>query len=397
MLRQGPFRAAASGVRIPAGQGAQPGAAVHLQRALVRFALLMRAVPLLQAVATLLFGFSAYQRPWLGVAAGFAAVAWFGWLVLRVWPTGRCPAPVCLADVAVAVAALLAVGAATPAQSLTTSFYWAASYAAATAVMLGLSLPPGVGGFGLATLITTYGLVVGLRAGIPALPAAAGNAAGCAVYFGSGVLAAWYVRRLTSVVTQAEKDGLTRQARLGVRQARLDEFGRLHDDAVQVLERVAAADERDAAELRAHAATAAAHLRAAIAGPGPERGSVSDVLGRVAHGFTSPRFSVTVDCVGQLPDPGAQAMPNLAAAVTEALNNAYKHSGATCAVVRAAPAGGGIEVSVEDSGSGFATGSCPEGFGITNSIRRRLAEAGGEVEVCSAPGAGTAVRMWLPC
>ncbi|HEV2372901.1 MAG TPA: ATP-binding protein [Streptosporangiaceae bacterium] len=397
MLRQGPFNTAASSIGVPAGQGAQPGAAVHMQRALMRLALLMRAVPLLQALATLLFGFSAYQRPWLGVAAGCAAVAWSNWLALRVWPTGRCPVPVCVADVTVAVTALLAVGAATPPQSLTTSFYWAVAYAAATAVLLGLSLPPRVGGFGLAALLTTYGLVVGLRAGIPALPAAAGNAAGCTVYFGCGVLAAWYVRRLTNVVAQAEAHALTRQARLGVRQARLDEFGRLHDDAVQVLERVAAADERDAAELRAHAATAAAHLRAAIEDRGAECGSLGELLRRVADGFASLRFSVTVDCVERLPDPGAQVILNLAAAVTEALNNAYKHSGATCAVVRAALAGGGIEVSVEDSGAGFATGSCPEGFGITNSIRRRLVEAGGKVEVCSAPGMGTAVRMWLPC
>jgi signal transduction histidine kinase len=366
-----------------------------MQRALVRLAFLMRAVPLLQAIATIALGYAAYHRPWLNVAAGCAALAWSGWLLRKAWATGRLSGRACLADATVAVAALLAVGAAMPPRSLTTSFYWAASYAAAVALMLGLSLPPWVGGYGLAALIGTYGLAVDLGAGAQALPAAAGNAAGIAAFFGSGILGASYVRRLTGAVERAEDDALVLQTRLGVRQARLDEFGRLHDEAVQVLERVAAED-HDAAELRAYAASAAAHLRAVIEDRGPAHGSVPEVLDQVARGFAAPRFSVSVDCALPLPDPGGRALGKLAAAVTEALNNAAKHSGAARARVRAAPAGDGIEVVVEDSGTGFAAGSA-EGFGITNCIRRRLEEAGGNVEFRSAPGAGTVVRMWLPC
>jgi hypothetical protein len=367
-----------------------------MRRALVRLALLMRAVPLLQAIATLALGYTAYHRPWLNVAAGCAALAWSGWLTLRVWPAGRSSGRTCVIDTTVAVAALLAVGAAMPPRSLTTSFYWAVSYAAAVALMLGLSLPPRTGGYGLAALIGTYGLVVDLGAGAQALPAAAGNAAGCVAYFGSGILAASYVRRLTGAVERAEEDALCRETRLGVRQARLEEFGRLHDEAVQVMERVSAGG-HDAAELRAYAASAAAHLRAAIEDQGPARGSVPEVLDGVARGFAAPRFSVSVDCALPLPDPGGRALAKLAAAVTEALNNVSKHSGASRARVWAVPAGDGIEVVVEDSGAGFAAGSVREGFGITNCIRLRLEEAGGKVEFRSAPGAGTVVRMWLPC
>jgi signal transduction histidine kinase len=368
-----------------------------MQRALVRLGFIQRAVPLLQAIATLAMGYHAYHRPWLNVAAGCAALAWSGWFLAHVWSTGRPSWRTCLMDTTVAVAALLAVGAAMPAASLTTSFYWAGSYAASVALMLGLSLPPWAGGYGLAALIGTYGLVVDLGAGPQALPAAAGNAAGSVAFFGSGLLAAAYVRRLTAVVERAEDDALHREARLGVRQARLDEFGRLHDEAVQVLERVAAADERDAAELLVYAASAASHLRAAIEDRGPARGSVAEVLNQVARAFAAPRFSVTVDCGLPLADPGQQALEKLAAAVTEALNNASKHSGAAQATVRAAPAGLGIEVVVADRGTGFDAGSVQEGFGITNCIRHRLEEAGGTVEFSSAPGAGTVVRMWLPC
>jgi hypothetical protein len=46
-----------------------------MQRALLRLALLMRIVPLLQAVATIALGFSAYQRPWLSAAAVGAVLA----------------------------------------------------------------------------------------------------------------------------------------------------------------------------------------------------------------------------------------------------------------------------------------------------------------------------------
>jgi signal transduction histidine kinase len=368
-----------------------------MQRALVRLALLMRTVPLLQAVATIALGFSAYSRPWLSVAAAGVCLAWSGWLAVRAWPTGRCTARSCVADAGIAVLALIAVGAAMAPQSLTTSFYWAVSYAAAVALMLGLSLPARAGASGLAGIIGAYFLMVGLRAGPHALPAAAGNAAGSVAYFGFGALAAWYARRLAAVATQAEEDALGRQALLGVQQARLEEFGRLHDEAVQVLERVTVTAAADAAPVRDYAARAARHLRAAIEDHRPGGGSVAEALASVAAGFTALRFDVTVDCATPLPDPGLRATGKLAAAVTEALNNACKHSGAAHAWVRAAPARGGIEVSVGDRGAGFPAGPGHDGFGIANCIRRRLVEAGGSVEFISAPGAGTVVRMWLPC
>ena len=373
-----------------------PAAAAHTRRALVRLALLMRVVPLLQAVVTVTLGFSVSGRPWLTAAACCAALAWSTWLVLRIWATGHCAAAVCLTDTAVAVLVLLAVGAAIPAGLLTTSFYWAAPYAAATALLLGMSLPPRVGAHGLAVLIASYGLVVGAGAGAHALPAAAGNAAGTAVYFGGGVAIACYARGFTLMTARAQDNALDRQQQLGIRQARLDEFGRLHDEAVQVLERVASAAQPDA-RLRAYAASAARHLRAAIDDAGLEPGSVRDVLGQVAASFTARGFLVTVECRTPLPDPGAPARSLLAAAVTEALNNAQKHSGAGRAAVRAASTRHGLEVSVADEGIGFVTTSPQAGFGIVNCIHRRLEETGGSAEIRSVPGAGTVVRMRLPC
>jgi signal transduction histidine kinase len=381
----------------PDGSRAGRITTTHTRRAIVRLALLVRVVPLLQAVATMTVGFAADPRPWLNVAAVLLALGWSAQLARTVWPTGRCSRRMCLTDAAIAAAALFAAGAAIPPDRLTTSFYWAGSYVAAVAVMLGMSLPAIVGTVALIALIACYGLVVDVGAGTGALPAAAGNAAGCAAYFGCAVAIAAYVRRLAVVVSQAENEASRREAALGVRQARMDEFGRLHDEAVQVLERVAATGEAGAAALRAYAARSASHLRAAITDPEPLPGSVPDVLRRVAAGFASLGFGVTLDCAMPLPDLGGAALAKLAAAVTESLNNACKHSGADGAAVRAVRARGGIEVSVEDHGTGFATGSVQQGFGVSNCIRRRIEEAGGTAEISSVPGAGTVVRMWLPC
>jgi signal transduction histidine kinase len=382
---------------VPLRTSAFDPATVFMRRALIRLALLMRVVPVLQAVATLVFGFSAYQHVWLGAAAGFLALAWSAWLALKLWPGDRNVAPFCLADTLIAVLALVAVGPAMPASLLTTAFFWPATYAAVVALVLGMSLPPAKGAAGLVLLVVVYGLVTGVEAGAAGIAGAAGNVAGCAVYFAIGAVIAAHARKLADAQTLSSEAALRREALLGAEQARLDEFRRLHDEAVQVLERVSVADSCEAAGLRAFAASAAAHLRAAIDQPGLVPGSVRAALDHAAARFAALGFDVTVAAGMPLPDLGEDALAKLESAVAEALNNSYKHSGAGRAVVRASRTPDGIEVSVEDEGAGFAAEPARYGFGITHSICRRLAELGGGAEIRSAPGAGTVVTMRLPC
>jgi len=45
---------------------------------------------------------------------------------------------------------------------------------------------------------------------------------------------------------------------------------------------------------------------------------------------------------------------------------------------------------------GFDPVTTPPGQGLTRSIRGRMQEAGGRVDVNSRPGAGTEVCLWLP-
>jgi signal transduction histidine kinase len=84
----------------------------------------------------------------------------------------------------------------------------------------------------------------------------------------------------------------------------------------------------------------------------------------------------------------------LAGAVSEALANAGKHGDATVVTVYAEPEGDAVFCSVKDDGHGFD--GAPEGIGLSRSVRGRIAEVGGRVEVDGNPGRGTEVRLWVP-
>jgi signal transduction histidine kinase len=79
----------------------------------------------------------------------------------------------------------------------------------------------------------------------------------------------------------------------------------------------------------------------------------------------------------------------------EALNNVVKHAGATKASVRLDCTDQGLELTVEDDGSGFSETAGVGKLGL--SIMRERAEAvGARIEVTSQPGRGTSVRVAWP-
>ena len=97
-----------------------------------------------------------------------------------------------------------------------------------------------------------------------------------------------------------------------------------------------------------------------------------------------------------VPDLDAAAADALAGAVGEALTNAGKHGHASRVTVYVEPEDAGVFCSVKDDGGGFDPAATPEGIGLTRSIRARMEEVGGRVEIVSAPGRGAEVRLWLP-
>jgi len=103
---------------------------------------------------------------------------------------------------------------------------------------------------------------------------------------------------------------------------------------------------------------------------------------------------VAVVCPDDLGHLGAELIGAMRGAVTEALNNAAKHGRAANVTVFVERAGDGVFVSVKDDGVGFATGDTDDGVGLARSIRARMREIGGRVEVESTPGSGAEVRLW---
>ena len=106
----------------------------------------------------------------------------------------------------------------------------------------------------------------------------------------------------------------------------------------------------------------------------------------------------TVVVADDVPRVRPDAVEAAAGAVGEALANAAKHSGGSRATVYAEPdeSGGGVLVSVKDDGRGFDPAATREGLGTSASIRGRVSEVGGRVDVDGNPGRGTEVRLWLP-
>ncbi|MBN2622056.1 MAG: ATP-binding protein [Acidimicrobiales bacterium] len=99
--------------------------------------------------------------------------------------------------------------------------------------------------------------------------------------------------------------------------------------------------------------------------------------------------------------PDTPALPErtvdaLAGAVGEALANAGKHGRAGRVTVFAEPVDGALFCSVKDDGAGFDPAATPDGAGLRVSVRGRIAEVGGRVEVDGNPGRGAEVRCWVP-
>lgn len=79
----------------------------------------------------------------------------------------------------------------------------------------------------------------------------------------------------------------------------------------------------------------------------------------------------------------------------EALSNVMRHAQATSVRIELAPIPAGLELRVDDDGEGFDTGALARGLGLLGATERAAA-LDGHLQVVSAPGAGTCVRMRLP-
>lgn len=180
---------------------------------------------------------------------------------------------------------------------------------------------------------------------------------------------------------------------VAVARAREELSRTLHDGVLQTL----AVVERRAgdAALARLAREQERELREFLFGSKPAATDLGAALRAAAARFEDAfggRVEVLVPDEVALPPSSVAA---LAGAVGEALTNAGKHGGARRVVVFVDDEDG-VSCSVKDDGAGFDPASTPHGEGLERSVRARIEEAGGRVEVSSAPGSGAEVRLWLP-
>jgi signal transduction histidine kinase len=103
-------------------------------------------------------------------------------------------------------------------------------------------------------------------------------------------------------------------------------------------------------------------------------------------------FSSTVDDLA-LPDDKATTLFRI---VQESLTNATRHAQAGWVHVGLRVSEDGLDLRVADNGRGFDTGADHAGhFGLLR-MRERAQRVGAHLEVNSAPGAGTQVRVSMP-
>lgn len=211
------------------------------------------------------------------------------------------------------------------------------------------------------------------------------------VFYALGGFAGGYLARL---IRRAERE-------ISAARAREEVARTLHDGVLQTLAvverratdpnlaRLARQQERELREYLFGAAPA----RTALAGGGLGAG-LRAAASRHEQAFGGRVDVLVADDVPLVAEPVCEA---LVGAVGEALTNAGKHGAATKVTVYVEPADdGGVFCSVKDDGQGFDPAAVTERFGLTQSVRGRMAEVGGRVEILSQPGEGAEVCLWIP-
>jgi signal transduction histidine kinase len=133
----------------------------------------------------------------------------------------------------------------------------------------------------------------------------------------------------------------------------------------------------------------------------PKRDSFRDLVRRMRELANEALASAGVRLTFSAPDSiddvrlGHDTRREVFLVYKEAVTNAARHSGCEHAAVRIDLDGRKLALEVSDDGRGFDPSARRGGNGLQN-MRRRAAAIGGRLEVRSAPGEGTSVRLEVP-
>ncbi len=381
-------------------QSVSESASSRTEHALVLAFVTVRMVCMAQGLLCSTAGRRAYRRPRLALATFAGSLAETLWMSRRAMKRGSLDEPVpILIDVGCGLGALLSLSSAMTTEQRTTWLNWAEP--ATFGIAGGAALVLGNTGGSIVTAVLGSTHAATLRqpdeSTLGSLIGAAGNMNNYAVCYVAIRTLVARLRRSAAETDEARRDAVERGERLAAERERGRQERLIHDSALQTLEAIAADFAGDAESVRARARAEALRLRAALRRTGNEDvPSLADALHALAIDFATEQLRVellTGELRGEL-DPAATVV--LRDATNEALRNVVKHAGVSRVVVRAAPARGGVEITIRDHGSGFDTTVSHDGLGIARSIVERLRDNGGVAEIWSRPGDGTRVTLWAP-
>jgi PAS domain S-box-containing protein len=155
----------------------------------------------------------------------------------------------------------------------------------------------------------------------------------------------------------------------------------------------------DVTALRDLTAAALADMRALIFELRPDAVAEHGVVDALARQATALSLRNAIEITvtgpaGRLPLP-PQAEEQAYRIALEAVHNAVKHADATTIRVDVTDLGDAVAITVADDGRGFEpTAAHPGHLGLT-SMRERAAQVGGDLQITTAPGTGTGVRLTL--
>ncbi|MFV2102704.1 sensor histidine kinase [Micromonospora sp. LOL_024] len=333
-------------------------------------------------------------RPSLLAPAIAVLTFWSIWYTLRAWGHGI-GAPLVAGDVALTSAACLAIPVLVAPEVLPGEASWIAVLASTTVINAQAtaparwSIPAGV--------LVTVAYATGAHTAGNSTEASAHAATLLTQTACTALMTTVMRQRITRADTafladqRAARDALVaRTARASERQQNRD----LHDTVLATLTMVGqgavagpstALRERCAADLRTLATLAEARSV-----PPDATARLDERLRQMCARL--PGLPVTVDlppCT--LPAPVAEAVAESAHA---ALANVARHAVGARSTLRLRRFAGTVTVEVADDGPGFDPATVPtHRYGLRESVRGRMAAIGGRVDVDSAPGHGTRIRL----
>ncbi len=130
-----------------------------------------------------------------------------------------------------------------------------------------------------------------------------------------------------------------------------------------------------------------------------EDATLPDALRQLAEGFSCDCTITCTFCqVGQVRGLPMVLQDEFYRVAQEALSNVRKHSHATSASLSLSYGPGAVALKIKDNGQGFATikqQAGGHGYGMST-MRERAFRLGGRIDINSAPGTGTEVRITVP-